>query len=440
MRIAFVTSEYVTEPNFDGGLANYIHRVSLALTQRGHQAIVIIPSTEGHSFSHDDIEVYRIANQMGRSIKLFSRLLGYRFHPLLKHLHRSWIINRAVRVLHRQNPLSIIQYSHIAGTGFFRPTHIPSVIRISSHTTLWRMYGGYEYLDARSIKQQELLEFAAIKRADGIYSPSELLAEVFQKELRREVCVIESPFVLDQLFETDYSALKFVSSKKYILFFGTLNKLKGLLVIAKMVHKLMASHPNLYFVFVGKSGEQYHGMPIIDYIRRMAQEYGERIIYLGKLPHSQLYPILEKAVAVVLPSIIDNFPNACLEAMAHRKVVIGTRGASFEQLLQDGFSGLLCEKDNPQSLLNAIDKALHLSDNQRKEIGQRAWERIQQLRPEIAAIKLEEFYNSIIARHNPILSQDYFSQSSRRAANDTIAALKKSNPKQIDYRFHHLNK
>lgn len=407
MKVAFVTSEYVTEPNFDGGLANYVYRVSLALSERGHKPIVLIPSKEKRSFFHDDIEVHKVAIQMGRSIKLFSRLLGYRFHPLLKHLHRSWIINGAVRELHRQNPLSIIQYSHIAGTGFFRPAHIPSVIRISSHTTLWRMHGGYEYLDARSIKQQELLELAAIKRADGIYSPSELLAEVFQKESNREICVIESPFVLDQLFETDYSAMKIVSSKKYILFFGTLNKLKGLLVIAKMVYKLLASHPNLYFVFVGKSGEHYHGMPIIDYVRKMAQEYSERIIYLGKLPHSQLYPILEKADAVVMPSLIDNFPNACLEAMAHRKVVIGTRGASFDQLLQDGVSGLLCEKDSPQSLLKAIDKALHLTDHQRKEMGQSAWERIQQLRPEIAAIKLEEFYNSIIARHNPIFLQNF---------------------------------
>ena len=41
-----------------------------------------------------------------------------------------------------------------------------------------------------------------------------------------------------------------------------------------------------------------------------------------------------------LPSKVDNLPNTCLEAMALKRVVIGSRtAASFDQLISDGVNG-----------------------------------------------------------------------------------------------------
>lgn len=397
LRIAFVTSEYVTEPNFDGGLANYIHRVSLALLERGHHPIVVIPTNETMSFANEGIEVHRIDNKMNRSIKVLNRILCYRYHSILKYLRRSWISNIKIKELHHQQPLSLVQYPHIEGIGFFRLRRIPSIIRISSHTFTWKKYGGYAYLDTHTIRQQELFERMALKRVDAIYSPSNIMAEAFRQDLKKKVHVIESPFVLDQPADPDLSLLKQLSGKEYLLFFGALNELKGLIVIAKMIRRLLENNPSLHFVFVGKQNSQYQGMEIIDYVRMMAGEHDRRIIYMGKLPHRQLYPILEHAAAVVLPSLVDNFPNTCLEAMAHRRVVVGTQGASFEQLIEDGVNGFLCEKGNPESLLITIEKALSLSDITRNKIGKKASARIERLRPEIAATKLEAFYEEVIA-------------------------------------------
>ena len=42
MRIAFVTTEYITESDsFDGGLSNYLHKVSLNLVAAGHEPVII---------------------------------------------------------------------------------------------------------------------------------------------------------------------------------------------------------------------------------------------------------------------------------------------------------------------------------------------------------------------------------------------------------------
>ena len=60
---------------------------------------------------------------------------------------------------------------------------------------------------------------------------------------------------------------------------------------------------------------------------------------------------------VVLPSLIDNFPNACLEAMGLGKVVIGTVGTSFDELISEGTTGFLVSPNNPEALADKIISA-----------------------------------------------------------------------------------
>ena len=53
MRIAFLTSEFVSEPNsFDGGLSNYLFKVTFELIRFGHEPIVIVSSFENNYFKY----------------------------------------------------------------------------------------------------------------------------------------------------------------------------------------------------------------------------------------------------------------------------------------------------------------------------------------------------------------------------------------------------
>jgi len=100
---------------------------------------------------------------------------------------------------------------------------------------------------------------------------------------------------------------------------------------------------------------------------------------------------------VVLPSRIDNLPNTCLEAMALKRIVIGSRGASFEQLIEDGKNGFLCPPDSPEELLAMIKKALELSASERRDMGDKAAKRVEKLRPETAISYLVDYYRDVIA-------------------------------------------
>ena len=72
------------------------------------------------------------------------------------------------------------------------------------------------------------------------------------------------------------------------------------------------------------------------------------------------------------------------------KVVLGTDGASFEQLIVDGKNGLLCKPNNSSSLLTKMNGAAAMSSIQKEKMGELAQKRIEKLCPEIAVRKLPE--------------------------------------------------
>ena len=129
-----------------------------------------------------------------------------------------------------------------------------------------------------------------------------------------------------------------------------------------------------------------------------AQIAADQVRVLEPMRHEVLYPFLNAARVVALPSLIDNIPNTCLEAMAHGRVVVATTGSCFEQLIVDGRSGLLIPPDNVAALSEAIARAWTMSAAQRQAMGQEAQRRIDQLRPQQALPRLMEYYAQVIRR------------------------------------------
>lgn len=398
MRIAFATGEFVTEEgSYDGGLANYLHRVSLSLVTLGHEPVVVVSSDRDEAFVEKGIEVHRVRTSGNAWRNWVDYFTFHRFTMALELIFVGVALRGRLKEIHRKRPLSIVQYTHLGGLSLFAPQGIPSVIRLSSYTPLARARGGYDGLRPCEIRQQERFERWALKRAAGVFGPSRIISALVEKDVGRPVEIIESPFLLDTASTDDGPYRAHLEGKTYLLYFGTLSVLKGIVTLAEVIPGLLTGHPELHFVFVGKERDGYRGMSMTDYVLSRAGDCRDRILFLGKMRHEQLYPILSRALAVVLPSQLDNFPNTCLEAMAYRRVIVGTRGTSFEQLLNDGESGILCEVDDPASLREAVERAIALPDDRRRAMGEKAWERVRELRPERGAVQLLSFYDKVIS-------------------------------------------
>jgi glycosyltransferase involved in cell wall biosynthesis len=313
-------------------------------------------------------------------------------------LRRSRRLNSRLAEIHRKEPVSIVQYPHLGGASIFRPPGIPAVVRLSSYAPLWKLYGEYDSMDPRVLRDQIRLEDRGLRRADAVFGPSRAVAAVVEKDIAKPVTVIETPFLMDapEVDETVYREL--LREKTYILFVGRFSPAKGFIVLADAIHGLLARHPELHLVVVGRELGGYRGAPALEYLWQQAGRFRGRVLYLGELRHDLLYPVMANACAVVIPSLVENFPNVCLEAMAHRGVAVGTRGTAFEQLLEDGKSGILCEPGSPEALATAVERALRLSAAERESMGAKAAVRILDLRPEIVVEQLLDFYRGVIDR------------------------------------------
>ena len=399
MRIAFLTSEFITEPNsFDGGLSNYIYKVALELIKYGHYPIVIVSSTENNKITYNGIEVHRVLPQPTTLYKLVDKISRYKWQQTLDILLQSYVVNQRLKQLHSSSPIDVVQYPSYQAIGIFTPHYLISTMRISGYQKLADPANGHYSRSFRE-RQGQILEHFSYLKAKNIFGPSHFLANIISKKYKKPVRVIETPF-LNSSIDEDKSIINevydIIGDSKYGLYFGRLAQIKGLLEIVAILDDFFNAFPNHYFVIIGKD-VGCNNKPSLELIyQNINPSNHNRLIYRKEQPHQKLMPIISKANFVLMPSRIENFPNACVEAMALNKIVIATKGVSFEQLIEDKVNGFLFEKANSADLLKVIKEVLNLHSEQKSQIETNAGKSIERLNPNITIRQLIDYYQSLL--------------------------------------------
>ncbi|HEX5603045.1 MAG TPA: glycosyltransferase family 4 protein [Pyrinomonadaceae bacterium] len=389
LRIAFATPEFVTEDHFDGGLSNYINRVSKALAQLGHEVHVITLSTKNEdAFDHEGVMVHRVMPKLGWY--RFNRLTGSSLTTTLHWLNFSTQTYRKLKQLHRRQPFHLIQYPNYSSCGLFsipllRATH---VVRASSHQPALN--------DAAGMKRDVdstvtgLLESLQYKLTRNIHAPSRAIQQTL-----RDARLLRTPFYLETGMLDSAVYDRFLRDKRYVLFFGRFQLHKGFHVLARALPRFLSECRDACVALVGRDMETPLASSMAAFARAQCNGFGERLIIVEKLPHSQLYPVIAGAQLVVLPSLIDNLPNACLEAMGLGRVVIGTEGTSFEELITDGVNGFLVPPDNPEALADKMIAAW--TDQRLAEMSAAAKEKALEFAPEKTIPSLLSYYSEVLS-------------------------------------------
>lgn len=406
MNIAIATPEFVSEKVFDGGLANYTYKLAKWLISQGHTITVYLAADDdqkSEELEFENIKVIKISN------KDYAWLTGYYLQKLklgflytdklkykIKFRQRSFAINKKIKEAHLEKKIDIIHYPHLGGFAFYKPKEIPSVVRISSSTDLCRQMGGYGSSDLQ-IDIQIKFEMDAMKKADRVFGPSKMIAELTEPQINKKISIIETPYI-KPAGEIDNSVFDAnLKGKKYVLFFGSVSLIKGAGTISEMIHPLLEQNKDLYYVFVGKQiNNKINGIDLWDQILNKAGEYKDRVIYIPSQKHQTLFPIIQHAELITLPSLTDNFPNTCIESMANKKIVIGTKGNGFDQLINDGENGFVIEANDHHALLKTIDHVLKLEKQKKLQIEEKALERINKLNPDIVLNQLVDLYKEVI--------------------------------------------
>lgn len=383
MHILFATPGFIDNKGPTSGFPKYLLRTAKILVEWGHEVTIVTCSNRTIVYEFMGINIRRVR---------CPSLMQYRSQTkdeIATNLSKARLIASEIDKVNKNKYIDIIQYTNLGGVSYFHNFKIPAILRLSSYARMLPVRGYEEGMEIRA----EIERKASIK-CDAIFAPSKIVARAFAEDIQRNVDVIETPFVLetDEIDENIYR--EFFEGKQYILFYGTLIEYKGLKVIADSIYRILSSHKDIYFGIIGDGDRS-----LVDMIRENAGEHSERIIYHSAIGFSELIPIIKNAQLVTLPSLMENFSNACVESMALGQIVLGTNGASYEQLIEDGENGLLCEIGSPQAFADKIDEALNFPEQKKKQMREKAVMRTDSLRPETVTKQLVDYYIMVIENY-----------------------------------------
>jgi glycosyltransferase involved in cell wall biosynthesis len=210
----------------------------------------------------------------------------------------------------------------------------------------------------------------------------------------RHARVIRSPFYVETR-EWDPAVYEhFLEGRKYVLYFGRFQLHKGFHTLVQALPRLLERYTDAHAVLIGRDMETPLASSMAAFARAECCRFADRLVLLDNLSHSQLYPVIERAHLVALPSLIDNAPNSCLEAMGIGKVVIGTRGTSLEELITDGVNGFLVDPGNPAALADKLIAAWE--DTRLSEMSAAAKQKMRDFAPEKTVASLLAYYAEVL--------------------------------------------
>lgn len=386
MVILFAANDYFENGKATEGFPIYLHRVTTALAKLGHSPIIVACGKRNKYYKKEGVEIF-IVSCILTEMPIESVSLGYQI------LSASKAINKKIKEISKLREIDLIQFTSLQGLAACYYGKIPAVMRLSSYAKVY--YATYQTINKSQVGILAFFERLAARRCNAVFAPCKITADDFGNDIGRRVSVIETPFVNDVTVYDESVYKDKLEGKKYVLFFGTLIAEKGVLVIAEIIQKFLKTHPEYDMVCCGKNA-LIDGRSAVNILQNVAGQFHKRFVYLKELPHEKLYPIIQKADFVILPSLVENLSNACIEAMYFERVVIGTDGVSYEQLIDDGISGLLCKPNDADSLLEKMDEAASMDEDQKQKVGRMARKRIGRLAPEVAVKKLIRFYQYVI--------------------------------------------
>lgn len=358
-----------------------------ALMRLGHKVHVITSTKDSERSFHDNgVLVHQVVRR-----KLIPNEL--------QRLHYSYSVAQKISRINCR--FDIVQSSEFAAEAFCfaLKKKFPLVTRLATPFFLTVELNGNVFLRWRSFfnwmeKKQTLL-------SDGIFASTNALAKIVAERWKIDpirVDVLPNSIDIDRVIRlgTKGSAPDIIKNKDFLLYFGRLEERKGVRVLAHALPAVFERFPSLNMVFIG-SDPGYRGSTMKEYITKKSGKYMKQIIFLDNQPHERLFPIVNLAKIVILPSLWEAFGFVCVEAMALGRPVIATSGSGFEEIIEDNISGYLVEPGKSGLLANKIITVLKNDENSRR-ISEVALKRAQDFNVSKVAVSLLAYYKKIIKK------------------------------------------
>jgi glycosyltransferase involved in cell wall biosynthesis len=369
-----ISEEYPPETAW-GGIGTYSYNLAQGLAAQGHRVHVIARGWQQDTIQEaGNVRVYRLSIPEP-SWRWGTARLSLKFYETRQILLWGLRVRSAVRQICATEYFDVIECPeyHAQGLGLaFERRDVPMVVKLHTPAFLCRhLNGGEESLDARI---SDYLEHCLVRQASLITSPSRKLAEDVSSRWRLDrsaIRVIPNP-IDDELF---CPRPEVTPEPGTLLYVGRLERRKGILTLARALALVRATHPEARVRMVGKDHRSGPGGSwMSEYLRRWLHENGvpqEALEFTGAVDRANLPVEYNRAAICVVPSLYENFPYTCLEAMACGRAVVASAAGGIPEIVTHEMDGVLVRPESPEALAASIVSLLS-NPELRRRLGDRA--------------------------------------------------------------------
>lgn len=374
MHIAFISYEYPPlTPN--GGIATYVQQAARMLGRRGH-----------------DVEVF--AGSLTRDAVIDTE--GLRVHRVYVE-RRTDFADAVADVFARRHsgaPFDVVEgpdYDADARHAIARARDVPLVVRLHTPAYLaaalndmavslpaheqgeeaaWRMprpLPGYD--------RNHDAAYQHILQADAITAPSYAIRDIVCRDWLLDPARVD---VYANVYQPapDLLNLPPAQNTRVVTYLGRMEHRKGVLDLARAVLLILADCPDVRFRFVGRAlASPDPALDMRAYLARMLAPFADAVSLEAHVPLESVPSVLADAEVCVFPSLWENFPGVCLEAMAAGRGIVGSMSGGMAEMLQEN-SGLLVAPHSPNDIARAVVYLL-AHPPARTKMGERARMRVQ---------------------------------------------------------------
>jgi glycosyltransferase involved in cell wall biosynthesis len=232
----------------------------------------------------------------------------------------------------------------------------------------------------------------AMHAADVIYSPTAWQAGQIPAEFRHKVQVIFDG-IDTQVAAPDAGAyvelkregLRLTPAQEVITFVNrNLEPYRGFHVFMRALPEIMRQRPDAHCLIIGRDEVSYGAKPKAggNWRQVMLAEVGallpmDRVHFLGGLSYLDYLRVIQISSCHVYLTYPFVLSWSCLEAMSAGKVVVGSRTAPVQEVIEHGVNGLLFDFFDPPALAASVVQVLRDPEAHRS-LGERARETVVQ--------------------------------------------------------------
>jgi glycogen(starch) synthase len=401
MHIAFISYEYPPDIA-QGGIATYIQQITRILSEKNHKVEVFCASPyRTISMEENNVVIHRLKSEN-----------PYHFNEILLDFFES---------VHNFYPFDIIESPEIHGHAYLIKKRFPTLpLVVKFHMPIFLQMRLMNYYTPKQVKlrfflgalrrgsiqfyghydRENDLDFKISKISDAYISPSKSLGDILKKEWKlntKRLSIIPNPFTPPAILINLPIEPR---SSKVVTFIGKLNVHKGLVNLVEMIPKVVRIHPEVQFRFIGNdSFYSAKNMTMNDYITKKLKGYVKNYVVIGGLDYSEVMKEISLSDVCIFPSIWENFPNVCLEAMSAGRAIIGSKNGGMSEMLENQAGCVI----DPFKIAEGVNAINFLLDNpsERVKLGIKARKMVlERYNNEIIGDQIEYHFKKVIANAN----------------------------------------